>query len=148
MKSSLEEDSAEDDTNRNVKRTGSSISYSDDDSQRSILQLREVLIHCPSLPVGSAGHRSCDGSLSPTSTICSTPPNGEEESHLSMSTTMDDSQASVSSFPAVLSPLRSDEVCNLEQHEGTSDRDFILLRITYLLVTLVIMLADGLQGEF
>lgn len=44
-------------------------------------------------------------------------------------------------------PLLASEDGDERQEEKHENHSFAVLRVTYLLVTLVIMLADGLQGE-
>lgn len=117
-------------------------------SPRSVMQLRDALV-CDSLPTKKGlTLPGLGGSLFPPSS-CQTPPN-EEDSDLSTSL---DSQGSVGSCLEDLhTPLHSDggdfafDVDDPCSSPECSERSFVVLRITYLLVTLVIMLADGLQG--
>ena len=119
-------------------------------SPRSIMRLQDALIararptkeECLQDPPFDE-----DGSTSQSS--CETPPNAEE-SDLSMSL---DSESSVGSCLEDLKvpSLQSGMFDEPGEHDPPSanersDRGFVVLRITYLLVTLVIMLADGLQG--
>jgi len=119
----------------------------DEGQDKSIQQLRSLLIESS---LAACQHSTCSvddgcGSCSPITSSCSTPPNGED-SGLSMSVSSEESVGS--SIPDELnqSPLR----CDVGDQTGAvakKNSDFFLLRITYLLVTLVIMLADGLQGK-
>jgi len=118
-------------------------------SPRSVMQLRDALV-CDSLPTKKGlTLPGLGGSLFPPSS-CQTPPN-EVDSDLSTSL---GSQGSVGScLEDLQTPLHSDggdpafDVDNLTCSSlECSERSFVVLRITYLLVTLVIMLADGLQG--
>ena len=110
------------------------------DSHEPILHLRSLLIESPIF--SKCSNHSLDGSSSP-STTCST--TSIDESGLAFSMSSQDSVAS--SVPDEHqnedSTADSKEIINSSKQEA----DFFALRITYLLVTLVIMLADGLQGK-
>ena len=111
------------------------------DSQKPILRLRSLLIQSSLLP--DCPNSSLDGSSSPASCLTTS----SAETSLSISMSSDDSVSSL--VPDDL-PVEIDRSTDTMKHVNSStkqDTDFVVLRFTYLLVILVIMLADGLQGE-
>ena len=111
------------------------------DSHKPILQLRSLLLKSSLFP--ECAKRTLDGSSSPCTT-CST--TSIDESGLGLSMSSQDSVAS--SVPDELQSEVDSTADSKDTRNSTKqETDFFVLRITYLLVTLVIMLADGLQGK-
>lgn len=111
----------------------------------SIQQLRSLLIGSSlACQHSTSSVDECCESCSPITSSCSTPSN-VEDSALSISLSSEDSVGS--SIPDELN--QSSPRCGDDRTGAVTKKnyDFFLLRITYLLVTLVIMLADGLQGK-
>jgi len=125
-----------------------------EEQDKSIQQLRSLLLDS-SLPCQQSKNSGFDaddtgcGSFSPISSSCPTPPNGEDSSSLSSPMWASSSEASVgSNLSDGEQPDQSSHLdCEVEHTTTCKKSDFFLLRTTYLLVTLVIMLADGLQGK-